>query len=67
MLLGWILATGVVHTFSRLFTAVGTFEQTLNVFGFGLSIASWTTGIHDIISRFLGAIHVINQHEYELY
>lgn len=66
MFLGWILAAGVVHTLSRLVTTTGTFEQTLCVFGFGISIASWTTGIHDVLTSFLGAIHVINQHDYEL-
>jgi hypothetical protein len=66
MFLGWILATGVVHLLSRLFSSQGTFEQTLSVFGFGISIASWTTGIHDIMTSFLGAIHLINQHDYEI-
>jgi len=66
MFLGWILASGVVHSLSRFITTTGTFEQTLSVFGFGLSIASWTTGIHDVLTSFLGAVHVINQHDYEL-
>jgi hypothetical protein len=34
MFLGWILATGVVHTLSRLIVTAGTFEQSLAVFGF---------------------------------
>jgi hypothetical protein len=66
MFLGWILAAGVVHTLSRLAVTAGTFEQTLGVFGFGISIASWTTGIHDVLSSFLGAIQFIDQHNYEL-
>ena len=66
MFLGWILASGVVHILSRIVTTSGTFEQTLCVFGFGISIASWTTGIHDVLTSFLGAIHVINQNDYEL-
>jgi hypothetical protein len=66
MLLGWILAAGVVHTLSRLVTRAGTFEQTLSVLGFGISVASWTTGIHDVVTSFLGAVHIIDQHEYEL-
>jgi Yip1 domain len=65
MFLGWILAAGVVHTLSRLLTRTGSFEQTLSVFGFGISVSSWTTGIHDIITGFLGALHIINQHDYE--
>jgi hypothetical protein len=66
MFLGWILASGVVHTLSRIITKTGTFDQTLCVFGFGISIASWSTGIHDVLTSFLGAIHIINQHNYEL-
>lgn len=63
MFLGWILASGVVHTLSRVVTTSGTFEQTLCVFGFGISIASWTTGAHDVLTSFLGAIHIINQRD----
>lgn len=63
--LGWILASGLVHTCTRLITSAGTFENILCLFGFGISIASWTTGVHDLLTCFLGAIHVIDQHEYE--
>lgn len=65
MFLGWILAAGVVHTTCRCFTSSGSFEQTLSLFGFGIGVASWTTGFHDLLSSFLGAIHVINQRNYE--
>jgi len=65
MFLGWILAAGVTHLVSRLWTKQGTFEQILAVFAFGISIASWTTGFHDILTSFLGAIHIISQNEYE--
>ena len=65
MFLGWGLATGAVHIVCRLLGARGLFRQTLVVFGFGISIASWSTGIHDIITSFLGAIHVIDQNHYE--
>jgi hypothetical protein len=66
MFLAWTLAAGVVHLLSRFITPVGTFEQTLSVFGFGISIASWSTGIHDILTSLMGAVHIINQREYEL-
>ena len=65
MFLGWILAAGVVHTLTRTITAEGNFESILCLFGFGIGIASWTTGIHDLLTSFLGAIGTINQHEYE--
>lgn len=66
MFLGWILATEVVHLLSRSFISSGSFEQTLCVFAFGISIASWTTGLHDVLTSFLGACHIINQHNYEI-
>lgn len=66
MFLGWILSAGVVHLLSKSITKSGTFEQTLSVFGFGISIASWTTGIHDFLTSLLGAMHIIDQRLYEL-
>lgn len=65
MFLGWILAAGVMQTVTRIFSERGSFEQALSVLGFSISIASWATGIHDIITSFLGAVHIINQREYE--
>jgi hypothetical protein len=66
MFLGWILAAAVAHLLSKLMKGSGTFEQTLCVFGFGIGIASWSTGLHDLLTSFLGAIHVISQREYEV-
>lgn len=66
MLLGWVLSAGVIHALTRLITSRGTFEQTLAGFGFAIGIASWTTGIHDLLTSFLGTVHVINQHDYEI-
>lgn len=66
MFLGWILASGVAHSLSRFVTSQGSFDQTLCLLGFSIGIASWSTAIHDLLSSFLGAIHVINQHDYEI-
>jgi Yip1 domain len=66
MILGWILSAGVVHTICRTFCPEGNFEKLLGVFGFGIGVASWATGLHDIITSFLGAVKLINQHEYEI-
>lgn len=66
MFLGWILAAGVVHVLSRTITNVGSFDQTLTVFGFGIGIASWSTGIHDWVTSLFGAFHVIDQRTYEV-
>jgi Yip1 domain len=66
MLLGWILAAGVMHLLSSWCKGFGSFEDTLCITGFGIGIASWATGVHDLITSFLGGIHVINQNAYEL-
>lgn len=66
MFLGWILSAGVVQVYSRLLGGKGSFEQTLGLMGFGISIASWATGIHDFVTSLLGALHIINQNAYEL-
>lgn len=66
MFLGWILSAGVIHSLSRLITSNGTFEQSLAGFAFGIGIASWTTGIHDLLTSFLGGINLISQRHYEI-
>lgn len=66
MFLGWVLAAGVVHLFAQSRTSRGSFEQILSLFGFGIGVASWSTGMHDLLTSFLGAAGIINQHEYEV-
>jgi hypothetical protein len=66
MLLGWILASGVVQILSRSFSGSGSFENTVSVLGFGIGLASWTTGFHDLLTSFMGGVGIINQHNYEI-
>lgn len=66
MFLGWILAAGLVQVLSHVISGKGSFEQALVVLGFGIGVASWATGLHDILTSFLGAIHVIDQRQYEI-
>lgn len=66
MLLAWILAAGIVQLLSKAAGGTGGFEDTLCVLGFAIGIASWATGVHDLLTSFLGAVHVINQQAYEL-
>lgn len=66
LIFGWILASGVVQLLSRLFSGSGNFEDTGVVIGFGIGLASWTTGFHDLLTSFLGAVHIISQHNYEM-
>ena len=66
MFMGWILAAGVVQLLAKFWKGIGSFEDNLSVLAIGISIASWATLVHDLLTSFLGAIHVINQHEYEI-
>ena len=65
MFMAWILAAGVTQLLGHLFAGQGSFEDTLSVLGFGIGIASWSTAIHDLLTSFLGAVHIIDQREYE--
>ena len=62
----WILAAGVAHLSSKLFSGQGSFEDTLSVFGFGITIASLISALHDLPDSFLGAIGLLDQNWYEL-
>lgn len=62
----WILAAGVAHLLSSLFSGKGTFEDTLSVFGFGITIATFFALLHDLTDSFLGAIGVLDLRWYEV-
>lgn len=62
----WILAAGVAHLLSRLLAGKGSFEDTLSVFGFGITIATFFALLHDLPDTFLGAIGVLDLRWYEL-
>lgn len=55
MFLGWILGAGVMHLLARSAASNGTYDQTLAVLGLAIGVASWSTGIHDLLTSFLGA------------
>jgi hypothetical protein len=62
----WILAAGVAHLLSRLVSGKGNFEDTLSVFGFGVTIATFFALLHDLTDTFLGAIGVLDLRWYEV-
>jgi hypothetical protein len=65
ILLAWIAATGFAHLAARALGGTGSYEDTLAVLGFGLSISSWWTGLHDVVTTFFGYVHIIDQRAYE--
>jgi hypothetical protein len=66
LFLCWILASGFVQLFSRVFKGKGKFEETFILLGVSVSVAIWPTLIHDLTTSFLSAIHVIDAREHEL-
>ena len=62
----WILAAGTAHLLSRLFSGKGSFEDTLSVFGFEITIATLFALLHDLPDSFLGAIGILDMRWYEL-
>jgi hypothetical protein len=65
MVLSWVVAGAVAHGLARVAGGRGTLKGTLAVLGFGVAIASWWTLLHDLVTSFLGAIHVMDQRWYE--
>lgn len=65
LMLCWIFASGLVQLLSHLFSGRGTFEDTAAVLGFGVSVATWSTMLHDLIDSFLAFIGVIDMRAYE--
>jgi hypothetical protein len=62
----WILAAGVAHLLSHLFSGKGSFEDTLSSFGFGITIATFIALLHDLTDSFLGAIGLLDLRWYEV-
>jgi hypothetical protein len=62
----WILSAGVAHLLSRVFSGKGSFEDTLSVFGFGITIATLFALLHDFTDSFLVAIGVLDVRWYEI-
>ena len=65
IVLAWVAAAGFTQLAARSLGGAGTFEQTLAVLGFGISISSWWTGLHDLVTSSLGLVGVIDQRAYE--
>jgi hypothetical protein len=62
----WILASGVAYLLSRLVSGQGSYDDTLSVFGFGITIATLIAALHDLTDSFLGAIGLLDLRWYEV-
>jgi hypothetical protein len=62
----WILAAGVAHLLSKLFSGQGSFEDTLSALGFGVLVATSFATLHDLTDSFLGAVGLLDLRWYEV-
>jgi hypothetical protein len=66
LLMCWLLAGGVAQLLSRFFGGKGTFEDTLSLLGFAISVACLASLLHDLPDSFLGAIGLLDLRQYEV-
>jgi hypothetical protein len=66
MLICWISAAGLVQLLSKPFDGKGTFEDTLSLLGFAISISCLASLVHDLPDTVLGAVGFLNLREYEV-
>lgn len=66
MLICWLSATGMIQILSKPFHGSGSFEDTLSIVGFAISIASLASLLHDFPDTLLGALGVLDLREYEV-
>lgn len=65
VVLAWIAAAGFAQLAAGALGRRGTFEDTLAMFGLAIGVASWTTGLHDLVTTFLGYLGRLDQRAYE--
>lgn len=65
LLLAWVSSAAFAHLAARAMRGVGSFEGTLSTLGLGIGVASMTTGLHDIVTTFVGYVGVLDQRAYE--
>lgn len=66
MVLAWFVAAAYVQVVSRALHGQGTFESTLSLLGLSISVAMWTTLLHDLAMSFSSAIQLIDAKEHEI-
>jgi hypothetical protein len=62
----WILSAGVAYLLSRLVSGKGSYDDMLAVFGFGITVATIISALHDLTDSFLSAIGLLDQRWYEV-
>lgn len=65
IILAWVSASGFTQLTARALGGTGSFEDTTTLLGMAISISSWWTGLHDVVTTALGFLGVLDQRAYE--
>lgn len=63
--LAWVSAAGFAHLTARALGGRGDYESVLGTLGLAISVAMWTTGLHDVVTTCLGYVGALDQRAYE--
>jgi hypothetical protein len=66
MMLAWFTATAYMQAVSRSMKGTGHFEETLSLSGLSISVAMWSTLLHDLLMSFFSMIKVIDARQHEI-
>lgn len=65
ILLGWVAAAGFAQLVAVAVGGRGRFEDLLAVFGVGIGVATWATGLHDVVTTAVAYLGFLDQRAYE--
>jgi hypothetical protein len=63
--LAWVAAAGFAHLAARALGGRGDYESVLGTLGLAISVAMWSTGLHDVVTTFMGYLGALDQRAYE--
>lgn len=64
-LLAWVAASGFAHLAARALGGRGDYESVLGTLGLSVSVAMWSTGLHDVVTTGMGYAGLLDQRAYE--
>lgn len=63
--LAWVAAAGFAHLAARALGGRGDYESVLGTLGLAVSVAMWSTGLHDVVTTCMGYVGALDQRAYE--
>ncbi|MEI7492577.1 MAG: hypothetical protein WCK92_14345 [Bacteroidota bacterium] len=66
MLLSWFAAAAYMQVAGHAMKGKGSFEAMLSLTGLSISVAMWSTLLHDLLMSFFSMVRVIDAHQHEI-